>query len=429
MRSRRTRLGAGALLGVMLLVVASATALGVYYADRADNERRAEDREAGRVFAMWFAAAHRVSMVRQHVFQEVLPDDSLRVLPGLLTLTQVVGYGVVPPGLPEEVGKSSRFTLGIIDDGSNSGVPMAFGVLEAEEWANTASLREGALEGGLAELEWFRGGSGSAMAAHEARIAAVMGVGGVLTPAPQDEALFVTADRGVRYRDGVVYRRAQPGHRYLNRMETTLSGAGCENGTVNCDVLDGGALDALNVEVTPDLGDPKQSTVGGEGTIEERMEAGSLEVVGTCTDAIGEQALCSSVVTTAREPGNFTAFEVNGESDFTVDDDLVVGSAVVATGLIAGVPGDAAAPGGDVDVTGHMLSESIAAGTARAPQDAAVTGAVRVTGLSTIGTLSGSSLTVAGDFGTEDGSFVRLYGPSASIGTLEVDSCAGCYPE
>ena len=53
-------------------------------------------------------------------------------------------------------------------------------------------------------------GGGSLMEAHSARPLAV-------------DALYVTADRGLHYRERALYRRAQPGRPWLNRMETDLA--------------------------------------------------------------------------------------------------------------------------------------------------------------------------------------------------------------
>ena len=361
LRGRRARLGAGALLSVLLLVAAAGGVLGVYYADRADAEARAVDREAGRVFALWFEATHRASMETD--FRPRLAGGGF-----VLTLAELRGLGVVPPGLPETAGRGAPFAVGIVDDGS--GVPMAFGVVEPQGWANTASLREGALEGGLAQIEDVAG-SGSEMHVHVAALVAALG------RAAESDALFVTADRGVRYREGVVYRRAQPGQRRLNRMETALD-AGGE------DVLGAGAVAAESVSVTSD------GTVGGAGTVATRTESASLE---------------------AAELG---AVEVSAPG-LTVTRKLVVGSSV--SGGVSTVA---------MDVTGHAQAGAVDAAVMTA-QDATIVTTTVVTRVSTVGTLSGSRLVVASGIGTDRAGFLGLYGPSGTVsGGLRVGSCAGC---
>lgn len=392
---RRVTLGAGALLGVLLLVVAAAGVLAVYYTDRADSERRAEDREAGRVFALWFMAAHRASM---ETHCNATPPDascSERLAGGafLLTPAELRGLGVVPPGLPGTVGRSAPFSLGIIDDGN--GVPMAFGVVEPEAWAHTASLREGALEGGLVQIEDVSG-SGSEMHGHVAAIETALG----RTAAPG--ALFVTADRGVRYGDRVLYRRAQPGQPRLNRMETDLNARGC--GATNadpCDVLDAGAVGADELVVSAD------GTVGGTGSVATDAQAATLDVTGLAADPVEG---------TPAYAGDFTAVEVSGPG-LAVTQGLVVGSAVARVGVTAA----------DMTVTGHAQAASVTA-TTMTGQDATATTSVGVTGTLTVATMGSSTLTVSGSVGVQTATLVGLYGPSANIRTLTVDSCAGCYP-
>lgn len=386
------------MLSVMLLVVAAAGVLAVYYADRADAERRAEDREAGRVFALWFQAAHRASQE----FSVVDPGgagsnftDRVAVGDFLLTLAELRGWGAAPPGLPETAGRSAPFSLGIMDDGN--GVPMAFGVLEPQAWAHTGSLREGALEGGLTQIEAVSD-SGTEMHDHVAAIETALG------RPPAVDALFVTADRGVRYRDGVLYRRAQPGNARLNRMETGLNAGGC--GALNtdpCDLLDAAAVGAEELEVSGD------GAVGGAGTVDTRAESASLKVTGLAEDLVAG---------TPAYDGDLRAVEVSGQDDLTVTRGLVVGSAA-ASDAVSTV---------DMSVTTHAQAGALVATTRLTGQDGTVTTSVEVTGVSSVGTLGASTLVVAGSLGTDSAGLVGLYGPSANIGTLTVGSCAGCYP-
>ncbi len=412
MRHRCWRLGAGALLSVLLLMTAAAVLLGFYYTERAEAQLRAESREAGRVFAFWFQAAHRASMETD--CNAVAPATNCRArLAGgafVLTPAELKGLGVEPPGLPPTAGRGVAFSVGIIDDGA--GVPMAFGLAEPEAWANTASLREGALEGGLAAIEEVSG-SGTQMEVHRPAIETALGRSAAAT------GFFVTADGGVRYDDRVVYRRAQPGHSRLNRMETALSAGGCGPAADEpCDLVNGGRVAAEEVIVTPDAAAPEASTVGGKGSVATRMESGSLDVVGACSDADGEQVLCSdpeSTGTAVPDSGLFTAVKVSGP-ELTVVQDLAVGSAVSAG--VSTV---------DMGVSRHVEADTVAATTMTA-QDATAENSVNITGTSTVGTLSGSTLELSGSMETGAAGPGNLYGPAANIGTLTVGSCAGCYP-
>lgn len=384
MTGRRARLGAGMLLAVMLLSAAGAGALGVYYAERADAERRAADRQIGQLFAVWFGAAHRASMET---------DYRTRLGGGgfLLTNADLRAAGVVPPGLPDSVVGSVSFSFGIVDDGA--GVPMAFGVLEPSAWSNTASLREGALDGGLAQIEDITplsANTRSEMHAHVPAIEAALG------RAPAAGAMFATADRSVRYRDGVVYRRAQPGQSRLNRMETPLDAGGC--GALNdeaCDVLGIEELDAKEVIVTPDPLAPVASTVAGDGSGFKEAEVGGNLSSGT-----------------------FLADLVTG-SAMTVANALGMDSAEVAQGVTTAT----------MTVSADVQSGAVSAGTATA-QDATVRGGATATGASTIRTVASSTLGVSGNVGTGTVILAYLYGPSMTVsGALTVGSCAGCFPE
>ena len=436
MLARRARLGAGALLGVLLLVAAAAGLLGVYYAERADAERRGEDREAGRVFAMWFGAMHRASMVQDYRIRDAVTGKVTGVQAQLVAPAALVALGVVPPGLPGSAGRGVSFRLGIINDGFN--VPMAFAVMEPEVWANTASLREGALEGGLAAIAEV-GVPGSEMQQSLGRIDVlfndpVLGVGRSVT----GEGMFVTADRGVRYADRVLYRRAQPGQSRLNRMQTALNAKGCgldPHMPEPCDVVNGGVVAARNILVTPNALTPDASMVGGEGEVRTRVEAGSMEVIGRCEDSagirvsctdpaaglpfcvdgLGAWVLCSDPAAVGRS-GTLLGEAVGG-SDLVVAKDLVVGSGL-ARDSVTSV---------DMSVDEQVDGNAVVATEMTAPS-AAVSTSVGATGLSNIGTLGASTIGVDGSFGTASAALTNLYGPSAYIGSLTVGSCAGCYP-
>ena len=214
---RRYRYGAGALLAVLLLAALAGTGLAAHYAAQHAARQTATAFQAGRVFAAWVLAAHRAS-------QEQEFGARLAVEPSfVLTPAALRGLGAVPPGLPESVGRDVAFTVGIMDDGAalpeRPRVAMAFGVVEPAGAEAAAALRQGAIAAGLAALA-EAGSDASVMAAH------VPGIESALGRPLAAPALYVTADAGLRYRDQVLYRRAQPGRLDLNRMETILDAGG-----------------------------------------------------------------------------------------------------------------------------------------------------------------------------------------------------------
>jgi hypothetical protein len=203
----RDRRGAGALLGVLLLASLAGAALAVHYEARAVERAQALDRAAGRVFAGWVQAAHRATQAHAAAFETAL-ETHLGIL---LTVARLHALGAAPPGLPERPGRDAAMTLGAIADGTARGVPMAFGVLEPR--SRPTAMRAGALDAGLAALA---PGGGTLMEAHRPAIEAALG-----RPLAAD-ALWVTADLGLPYRERALHRRAQPGRPWLNRMETAL---------------------------------------------------------------------------------------------------------------------------------------------------------------------------------------------------------------
>ena len=214
MRVRRYTCGAGALLGVLLLAAFAGTALTLHYEVRGLARGEALDRAAGRdLRGTWFRAAHRASQEHAAAFETTLAGGHTIVL----TPAGLRALGTVPPGLPDAPGRNATFSFGVISDGTPRGVPMAFGILEPAPDGGAAhgvSIREGALAAGLAGLESV--GSGALMAPHLPAIEAALGRS--LGPG----ALFVTGDHGLRYLEQALYRRAQPGREYLNRLETGL---------------------------------------------------------------------------------------------------------------------------------------------------------------------------------------------------------------
>ena len=212
-RVRRYTCGAGALLGVLLLAAFAGTALMLHYEARGLARGEALDRAAGRVFAAWFHATHRASQDQAATFAQTLKNGNAVIL----TPTWLRALGAAPPGLPDAPGRNATFAFGVISDGTTRGVPMAFGVLEPAPDGGAAhgvAIREGALAAGLAGLESV--GSGALMAPHLPAIEAALG------RSLGSGALFVTGDHGLRYLEQALYRRAQPGRAYLNRLETGL---------------------------------------------------------------------------------------------------------------------------------------------------------------------------------------------------------------
>ena len=206
----RHRRGAGALLGVLLLAALGGAALAVHYEARDAKRVLALDRAAGRVFAAWVLAAHRAAQAHAGTFEIALKSHAGVLLSG----ARLQALGVVPPGLPERPGRHATMVLGVIADGTARRVPMAFGVIEPGGASRPSALRAGALDAGLRALA---PGGGSLMEAHRPAIEAALG-----RPLAAD-ALYVTADRGLHYRERALYRRAQPGRPWLNRMETDLA--------------------------------------------------------------------------------------------------------------------------------------------------------------------------------------------------------------
>ena len=377
-RMSRHRRGAGALLGVLLLASLAGAALAVYYEARAAERAVALDRAAGRVFAGWVQAAHRATQAHAAAF-EVALDMQLGVL---LTVARLRALGTAPPDLPERPGRGAAMTLGVIPDGTARGIPMAFGVLEPRSPARPTAMRAGALDAGLAALA---PGGGTLMEAHRPAIEDALG-----RPLAAD-ALWVTADLGLRYRERALHRRAQPGRPWLNRMETALRMA--PPGTVDPadparrSVVDAGDVGAENVEIGTDI------AVGGDADIGGRGEAGSAAAA-------------------AIEAGDIAAPALD------VAAELVVGAAL--TNLLKA---------GRVRATERLEAGAMRTGGVLDAASLSVATAVAVDGGASADGLAGERLSVSGALGAGSGAAGGVYGPDATIGVLAVDSCAGCEGE
>ncbi len=381
----RHRRGAGALLGVLLLTALAGAALAVHYEARGAERAQALDRAAGRVFAAWVHAAHRATQAHADLFETAL-ETQVGIL---LTVSRLRALGAAAPGLPERPGRHAAMVLGVIPDGTARGgpgrspVPMAFGVLEAVAPSRPSAFRAGALEAGLAALA---PGGGSLMEAHRPAIEAALGR--ALAP----DALYVTADRGLRYRERALYRRAQPGRPWLNRMETAL---------------------AMAPPGTEDPADPARRHIAGAGAVSAMSGAIGADVaVGGSAD-IGGRAEAAAMTAETIEAGDLAAARLG------VSADLLVGAAV--TGPLTGRAVEAS---GRLEAATLRTAGVLDAASLSAAGTAAVDGAAAANGV------AGETLGLTGALSAGRGAAGGVYGPDAHIaGAMTVGSCAGCEGE
>ena len=380
----RDRRGAGALLGVLLLAALAGAALAVHYETRDRDRVLALDRAAGRVFADWLQAAHRATQAHAEAF-----ETALEIQTGvILTVARLRTLVPVPAGLPERPGRDADMVLGVIADGTaprpgSSPVPMAFAVLEPAAASRPTAIREGALEGGLAEVA---PGTGSLMEAHRPAIEVAMG------RTLADGALFVTADHGLRYRERALYRRAQPGRPWLNRMETAL------------EMAPPGATDPA---------DPARRHIvdaGGVGGVSAEI-ATNVEVGGSAD--IGGGAAAADVSAETVEAGDLAAPRL------AVAVELVVGAAV--TGPLEA---------GSVAATDRLEAAALRTAGALDAASLSAAGSASIDGAASAREIAGETLRATGTLGAAGGAAGGIYGPDAAIsGLLTVGSCAGCEGE
>ena len=377
-RGRHGR-GAGALLGTMLLTVLAGAALAAHYETRAAERVQALDLAAGRVFGAWVQAAHRATQAHAGAFETALETQMGIVL----AVARLGALGAAPSDLPERPGRNATMALGVISDGSARRTPMAFGVLEPAASARPSAMREGALEAGLAAVA---PGGGTPMEAHRPAIEAALGRS--LGP----DALWVTADRGIRYRERALHRRAQPGRPWLNRMKTTL------------EMAPPGATDPA---------DPARRNIAGAGTVSGwTAEIGAGVAVGGDAD-IGGRADAAGVRAETVEAGDLVGAALR------VTADLLVGSAV--TGALRA--GSVTAIGG-LEAANLRTAGVLDAAALSSAGDVAVQGAAAVQGI------AGETLGIAQALGSRRTAARGVYGPDATIsGLLTVGSCAGCEGE
>ena len=336
------------------------------------------DRAAGRIFAAWFRAAHRASQEQAAAFQTTLAGGHTIVL----TPARLRALGTAPPGLPDAPGRNARFAFGVIADGTPRGVPMAFGVLEPAPDGGAAhgvAIREGALGSGLAGLESV--GSGALMAPHLPAIEAALG------RSLGRDAFYLTADHGLRYLEQALYRRAQPGRAYLNRLETGLDMSSADPANPSGrNIVAAGAVTAGAAGLSGD------AEIGGNAVVDDSVMAGRLATADLSARELGGAAL-------------------------TVSADLIVGHAV--TGVVSAASVKAA---GRLDAGGLSTAGTLSARTLSASTAVAVAGEAAVTG-----TFDGEETRVSGVLQADGIAARAAHGPQARIdGLMTVGSCGGC---
>ena len=259
---------------------------------------------------------------------------------------------------------------------------MAFGVLEPAPDGGAAhgvAMREGALGSGLAGLESV--GGGALMAPHPPAIEAALGRS--LGPG----ALIVTGDHGLRYLEQALYRRAQPGRAYLNRLETGL---------------DMRSADPAN---------PAGRNIVAAGAVTARAAAlsGAVEIGG---NAVADDSVMAGRLATAE----LSARELGGAA-LTVSADLIVGHAVTGVVSAASVKVAERLDAGGLSTAGTLSARTLSAATA-----VAVAGEAAVTG-----TFDGEDTRVSGALQAGGIAARAAHGPQARIdGLMTVGSCGGC---
>ena len=375
----RDRCGAGALLGVLLLAALAGAALAAHYETRAAEHVQALDRAAGRVFAGWVQAAHRATQVHADAFETALETQVGIVL----TVARLSALGAAPPDLPERPGRHAAMTLGVIPDGTSRRTPMAFGVLEPAAASRPSAMREGALEAGLAAVA---PGGGTLMEGHRPAIEAALGRNLAA------DALWVTADRGIRYRERALHRRAQPGRPWLNRMETTL---------------------AMAPPGATDPADPARRSIAGAGAVDAELAEIGADVAAGGDATAGGRADAAGLRADTVKAGDLAA------SAFVVTADLVVGAAVTDRLAADRVTATGPLETGAVRSTGALDAAALSVAGNAAVEGAAAAQDVAGEKLDVTQSLSGSRTAAGG-----------VYGPDATFsGLLTVDSCAGCEGE
>ena len=350
--SRRHRRGSAELFGVLLLMALAFTVLAHHHRERVTAALAERDEAAGRLLAAWFLAAHRT--VQEGTWPQV---------PGIGGSELLAQDVVAPPGLKRD----ARVRLGLIDDGN--GVAMAFAVFTPRGGEAVRQVLTGAFSGGLARLE-EAGITSGPMARHLAAIESVMG--GPL----ERHSLYTTADAGLRWRNGVLHRRPQPGRPWLNRME--------------------GGLDA------------------GSFAIRDASAVRAVAVTSSLSGAAGSARVTGSLGAASLEGGGLASAGLEA-ARLAIDSDLSVGSLAASSRVTAA----------DATAVTSMLGASLEADSLSAQTLVSGTG-VTVAGEAAwrdaaTGSLDADAIRVPALYTG------RLFGPRLRvIGTLTVDRCRGC---
>ena len=344
---RRRCQGSAELFGVLLLMALAVTVLAQHHRAHVTTVLVERDEAAGRLLAAWFLAAHRAVQEGRWTGARELP---LRDVPA-------------PTGLRSD----QRIRLGVIDDGN--GVAMAFGVFTPRGGEAIRHVRSGAIDAGLSRLE-EAGITSGPMARHSNAIEAALG------DSLQTHALYLTADNGLRWRNGVLHRRPQPGRPWLSRME-----GGLDAGAFS--IRDTGTTRAVAVmsALSSAAGSAHIAGSLGAASLEaDRLVAGGLAVprLTIARDlAVGRLSASATLAAVEAEAINSLA-SASLETDRVAVQKLLVGSGVT--------------------VSGAATWNNVVAGSLAAP-------AIRTTDLTTR----------------------RLFGPRLRVsGTLAADSCQGC---
>ncbi len=403
--TRRLSRGAAELFGVLVLAALAGAVLTAWTLAERERQVTAARETAGHVAAAWLQATHRSTMET---------DWSAAVAAGgaLVTPASLVTAGHAPPGLPAAQ-RPLTMTLGVIGDGATPPVAMAFLVVTPDSVSASAALHRGLIDAGVIAVEYAAGPAGS-MARHRPAIEA-------LTGALDTAAFFVTADT-LSHQAGAVYRRAQPGRPWLNRMESDLdlaghaitAGAALFAGAI--DPLDA-AIDPLDPATWPGVTTSSTSVTSTAGVVADPADL----LAGTTTldpaRAPWAPGVASLDAAAAARLGTLEAASIAASSGLSVTGDLLVGSLVTPAALIS----RAAA------VTGGLQAASIQAAALTAQNttvggDATITGTLATTAATAGGTLIAPTIETATITATGG-----VYGPSLRItGRLTASACNGC---
>ena len=349
---RRPWRGSAELFGVLLLMAVAFAVLAQHHRERVAAALAERDEAAGRLLAAWFLAAHRT-----------VQEGTWSPAPGAAGREFSPVNVAAAPGLRQD----GRIRLGMIDDGN--GVAMAFAVFTSRGGEAIRQVRSGAVDGGISRLE-EAGITSGPMARHRAAIEAVLGE--PLEP----HALYLTADAGLRWRNGILHRRPQPGRPWLNRMESDIDAGSFA-------VRDASAVRAGAVTGS-------HSATAGSASVTGTVDAASLEG--------GELA------TAGLETARLTIDRDLSVWRLAASESVTAAGATAVTSLLGGSleADDAAAQtlvsGAGVTVTGSAALRDVAAGSLDART-------IRVPALDT----------------------GRLFGPRLRVtGTLVVGRCRGC---